>query len=83
VVVRDPPGPMGEIPIDAYCVVCGFKLGWKVVLGNMGLEREAREQERGLYRLLESSVFCIDQCYVGLFSPATFNNHLDGQSLFG
>jgi len=32
VVVRDPPGPKSEISIDAYCVVCGFKLGWKVVL---------------------------------------------------
>jgi len=37
VVVRDPPGPNREITIDAYCVVCGFKLGWKVVLGNKGL----------------------------------------------
>ena len=37
VVVRDPPGPKREIPIDAYCVVCGFKLDWKVVLGNKGL----------------------------------------------
>ncbi len=25
--------PMCEIPIDAHCVVCGFKLGWKLVLG--------------------------------------------------
>ncbi len=33
VVVRDPPGPMSEIPIDAHCVVCGFKLGWRLVLG--------------------------------------------------
>ncbi len=33
VVVRDPPGPKSEIPIDAYCVVCGFKLGWKDILG--------------------------------------------------
>ena len=33
VVVCDPPGPMSEIPIDAYCVVCGFKLGWRLVLG--------------------------------------------------
>ncbi len=37
VVVRDPPGPKSEITIDAYCVVCGFKLDWKVVLGNKGL----------------------------------------------
>ena len=33
VIVRDPPEPMREVPIDARCVVCGFKLGWKVVLG--------------------------------------------------
>jgi hypothetical protein len=33
VVVRDPPEPKKEVPIDAHCVVCGFKLGWKVVLG--------------------------------------------------
>jgi len=33
VVVRDPPESMREIPIDAHCVVCGFKLGWKLVLG--------------------------------------------------
>jgi len=51
VVVRDPPGPKSEIPIDANCVVCGFKLLWKVVLGGRQLEREAREQRRGLYRL--------------------------------
>jgi len=37
VVVCDPPELMREIPIDAYCVVCGFKLGWIVVLGNKGL----------------------------------------------
>ncbi len=33
VVVRDLPGPKSEIPIDAYCVVCGFKLSWRLVLG--------------------------------------------------
>ena len=33
VVVCDPPGPKSEILIDAYCVVCGFKLNWKVILG--------------------------------------------------
>ncbi len=42
VVVRDPPEPMREVPIDAHCVVCGFKLDWKVVLGGRQLEREAR-----------------------------------------
>ena len=33
VVVPEPPDPAGEIPIDAHCAVCGFKLAWKVVLG--------------------------------------------------
>ena len=51
VVVRDPPEPMREVPIDAHCVVCGFKLGWKLVLGGRQREREVREQRRGLYRL--------------------------------
>ncbi len=33
VIVPDPPEPEREVPIDAHCVVCGFKLGWKLVLG--------------------------------------------------
>ncbi len=33
VVVRDPPEPKREIPIDAYCCRCGFKLLWKVIVG--------------------------------------------------
>ncbi len=33
VVVPDPLEPMGEVPIDARCLRCGFKLAWKVVLG--------------------------------------------------
>ncbi len=41
-VVRDPPEPMNEIPIDAHCVVCDFKLLWKVVLGGRQLKREAK-----------------------------------------
>jgi len=41
VVVRDPPGPKSEIPIDAYCCRCGFKLGWKVVLGKKSPLRSA------------------------------------------
>ena len=32
-VVRDSPEPKSEIAIDAYCVVCGFKLRWRAVLG--------------------------------------------------
>jgi len=49
VVVREPPEPMREIPIDARCLRCGFYLGWKLVLGNKQLEREVREQGRGLW----------------------------------
>ena len=33
VIVRDPPESKREVPIDAHCVVCGFKLGWRLVLG--------------------------------------------------
>jgi len=44
VVVRDPPEPLREIPIDAYYVVCGFKLGWKVVLGNKRVNKGARKR---------------------------------------
>jgi len=32
VVVRDTPEPKKEIPVDAYCVRCGFKYPWKIVL---------------------------------------------------
>jgi len=41
-VVRDPPGPKSEISIDAYCVVCGFKLGCRLMLRNKQLGQEAR-----------------------------------------
>jgi len=33
VIVPDPPESKREVPIDAHCVVCGFKLGWRLVLG--------------------------------------------------
>jgi len=33
VVVPEPPEPVEEVPVDAHCAVCGFKLDWKVVLG--------------------------------------------------
>ncbi len=49
VVVRDPPGPKSEIPIDAYCCRCGFKLAWRVFLGKRRYEQEANEQGRGLW----------------------------------
>ncbi len=47
VVVRDPPGPMREVPIDAHCVVCGFKLGWKIVLGDRYLKKTHAKREMG------------------------------------
>ena len=34
VVVPEPPEPVKEVPIDARCLKCGFKLLWKVILGN-------------------------------------------------
>ena len=37
VVVWDPPEPMREVPIDAHCVVCGFRLLWRVVKGGKSL----------------------------------------------
>jgi len=33
VIVLNPPESKREVPIDAHCVVCGFKLGWRLVLG--------------------------------------------------
>ncbi len=33
VVVPEPPEPVREVPIDAHCLRCGFKLLWKVVVG--------------------------------------------------
>ncbi len=49
VVVPDPPEPEREVPIDAHCVVCGFKLGWSLVLGGKQPEREAGKLHRGLW----------------------------------
>ena len=47
VVIPEPKEPTREIPVDAKCLRCGFDLLWKIVTGNRGLEREAREQGRG------------------------------------
>ena len=41
VVVPEPPEPVDEIPIDAHCAVCGFKLAWKVVIGQKTFRRNA------------------------------------------
>jgi len=42
VVVPDPPEPMREVPIDAHCVVCGFKLGWRLVLGKRSSSKSTK-----------------------------------------
>jgi len=36
VVVPEPPDPVTEVPIDAHCAVCGFKLSLAVILGKKG-----------------------------------------------
>ena len=33
VVVPEPPEPVRDVPIDARCLRCGFKLAWKVLMG--------------------------------------------------
>ena len=43
VVVPDPPEPEREVPIDAHCVVCGFKLEWKLVLGGEQIRRGSKD----------------------------------------
>ncbi len=42
VVVPDPPESKREVPIDAHCVVCGFKLGWRLVLGKRSSSKSAK-----------------------------------------
>ena len=37
VVVPEPPQPVTEVPIDARCLRCGFKLAWKIVLGRKSI----------------------------------------------
>ncbi len=37
VVVPEPPEPVKEIPIDARCLRCGFKLAWKVITGRKSI----------------------------------------------
>ncbi len=37
VVVPEPPEPAQEVPIDARCLRCGFKLAWKVVTGRKSI----------------------------------------------
>jgi len=58
VVVRDPPEPMREVPIDAHCVVCGFKLGWKLVLGKRSFSKLTK---LALFFLVLSIIACSKQ----------------------
>ena len=58
VVVCDPPEPMREIPIDAYCVVCGFKLGWRLVLGKRSYSKLTK---LALFFLVFSILACARQ----------------------
>ncbi len=37
VVVPEPPEPVTEVPIDAHCAVCGFKLDWKIIIGRKSI----------------------------------------------
>ncbi len=37
VVVPEPPEPVTEVAINAYCAVCGFKLAWKVITGRKSI----------------------------------------------
>ena len=51
VVVPEPPEPVKEIPIDARCLRCGFKLAWKVVMGRKSIsgtpwDRKAQNKRR-------------------------------------
>jgi len=58
VVVRDPPGPKREVPIDAYCCRCGFKLGWKLVLGKRS---SSKSTKLALFFLVFSILACSRQ----------------------
>ena len=44
VVIPQPKEPVRQIPINATCLRCGYKLPWKVVMSKKGVGREAREQ---------------------------------------
>ncbi len=61
VVVPDPPESKREVPIDAHCVVCGFKLGWKVVLGNKGLKTSKEAALGEKYLTDEGTKTCVSE----------------------
>ena len=56
VVVCDPPESKREVPIDAYCVVCGFNLGWRLALGNKQLEQGQESKEGGFTDFLQNGL---------------------------
>lgn len=58
VVVLDPPEPEREIPIDAHCVVCGFKLEWRLVLGKRSYSKLTK---LALFFLVFSILACARQ----------------------
>jgi len=58
VVVRDPPETKREVPIDAHCVVCGFKLGWKLVIGKRS---SSKSTKLALFFLVFSIIACSRQ----------------------
>ena len=78
VVVRDPPESKREVPIDAHCVVCGFKLGWRVVLGK---KVSLRSASTALFLLTVFAAF-----YLTLYSLSTGTNGMirrEGTSPWG
>jgi len=58
VIVRDPPESKKEVPIDAHCVVCGFKLGWRLVLGKRS---SSKSTKLALFFLVFSILACARQ----------------------
>ncbi len=41
IVIPEPKEPATEIPIDAICLRCSYRMPWKVVIGIRRLEQEA------------------------------------------
>ncbi len=57
-VVGDPPEPEREVPIDATCLRCGFKLGWRLVLGKRS---SSKLTKLALFFLVFSILACARQ----------------------
>ncbi len=58
VIVRDPLESKREVPLDAHCVVCGFKLGWRLVLGKRS---SSKSTKLALFFLVFSILACARQ----------------------